>query len=126
LPVAGVRDHIDVTDENFTARGGVAYLPADSPTWWSAHRYATWPFAGLRINHGHITISSLFGRVVVTRANLISLSRVGRIPLFADGIKFVRSDQDEAVIFWAMEANRVLRALHQHGWNVPGDAKSSG
>lgn len=63
-------------------------------------------------------ISSMFGEFRVTRANLISISRFGRIPVLASGFKFLTYDHQEAVIFWAVGVRRVLNELDRHGWTV--------
>lgn len=81
------------------------------------YKSATWPFARLRVATNHITVSSLLGEFRVSRTNLVSISRFGRIRVFADGVKVVRDD-NEAVIFWAINTARVLGELQCRGWPV--------
>ncbi|WBB67584.1 hypothetical protein [Micromonospora sp. WMMD812] len=110
-----------MVDMEFIARGGVAYVDAGVRSWGSGfkvHRSVTWPFARLRVGAIHVTVSSLFGEFRVTRTNGVRISRFGRIPVLADGVKFVRDGQDEAVIFWAVRAGRVLDELERRGWPV--------
>ncbi|WP_155373309.1 hypothetical protein [Catellatospora vulcania] len=108
-------------DEDFTTRGGVAYI-APRMTWpfYMKNRHATSPLAELRVSAGEIAISSPFGKFLVTRANLVSISRFGRIPVLADGFKFETSDSHEALVFWAMGATPVRDALQRRGWEVVG------
>jgi hypothetical protein len=118
--VARLRDDPGVAGEEFSTRGGVAYVDVQT-TWGSGFRSrknATWPFAGLRIGDELIVISSLFGRFLVTRTNLVSISRFRRVPILADGLKFVTNDQDDALIFWTMSVNKVLSELQRRGWKV--------
>ena len=65
-----------------------------------------------------MTISSLFGEFRVTHTSLVSIRRFGRVPVLASGFKFVGRGHDEAVIFWAVRAGKVLTELHRRGWTV--------
>ncbi|WP_406042345.1 hypothetical protein OG799_01630 [Micromonospora sp. NBC_00898] len=110
-----------MTDKDFSTRGGVAYVDRQVGTWGSgfkSHRRATWPFARLRVGAKEIVISSMFGEFRVTRTNLVSISRFGRVPVLASGVKFVAHGHHEAVIFWAIGVRKVLDELHRHGWSV--------
>ncbi|MEV4763304.1 hypothetical protein AB0J89_11780 [Micromonospora chokoriensis] len=112
-----------MVDEEFSTRGGVAYVDPGLRSWGQGpktSRSATWPFARLRVGASDITVSSLFGDFRVTRRNLVSISRIGRIPVLADGVKFVRDDHDEAVIFWAIRAGTVVDELRRRAWKVEG------
>ncbi|MGH3748414.1 MAG: hypothetical protein ACRDT8_13565 [Micromonosporaceae bacterium] len=109
-----------VTDPGFSARGGVAYVDVDATAGDRAfviHKYATWPFARLRICDEKIVISSLFGKVFVTHRNFVSISRFRAIPVLADGFKFVMG-QDAAVVFWALRVSKVRDELQRRGWKV--------
>ncbi|MGW0216317.1 hypothetical protein ACWDXH_18190 [Micromonospora chokoriensis] len=112
-----------MVDKEFSARGGVAYVDPGL-RWWGqgseTYRSATWPLARLRVGASDITVSSLFGDFHVTRTNLVSASRIGRIPVLADGVKFVRNGHDEAVIFWAVRAGKVVDELRRRAWKVAG------
>jgi hypothetical protein len=118
-----VSDDRCVAEKDFKTRGGVAYVDPQVGTWGRPqfHRRATWPLARLRVGAQDIVISSIFGEFQVTRANLVSISRVRIVPVLADGFKFVAHGHDEAVIFWAMGVRKVLDGLRRHGWAV-GDA----
>lgn len=110
-----------MADSEFRARGGVGYIDAGVRSWSSGlvvRRSVTWPFGLLRVGTDQIVVSSLMGEFNVTRKKLKSISRFGRIPVFASGFKFVCSGSDEAVIFWAIHAGRVLRELQNRGWPV--------
>lgn len=112
-----------MVDKEFSTRGGVTYVDAGLRSWrpgLKSYKSATWPFARLRVGTSHITVSSLIGEFRVTRTNLVSISRFGRIPVLADGVKFVRGDHDEAVIFWTACAGKVLDELQRRGWPVAG------
>ncbi|SCF23088.1 hypothetical protein GA0070612_5106 [Micromonospora chokoriensis] len=112
-----------MVDGGFSTRGGVAYVDPGLRSWGQGsqpYRSATWPFARLRVGASGITVSSLFGDFRVTRTNLVSISRIGRIPVLADGVKFVRNDHDEAVIFWAFRAGTVVDELRRRAWTVEG------
>ncbi|MEV0267392.1 hypothetical protein AB0H43_01270 [Hamadaea sp. NPDC050747] len=110
-----------MADEDFITRGGVAYVGIrDRWPFYLRGKYANWPLAELRVGDDEIMISSLFGKSVVTQANLVSISRFGRIPVFSDGFKFVLRDSREAVVFWAFWGPTVRGALQSRGWNVVG------
>jgi hypothetical protein len=119
--LVAVSDDRRVADKDFSTRGGVAYVDRQVGTWGSgfkSHRSATWPFARLRVGTQDIVISSVFGEFRVTRTNLVSISRFGRVLVLADGFKFVAHGHHEAVIFWAVGVRKVLEELHRHGWAV--------
>ncbi|MET8043714.1 hypothetical protein ABZU25_22970 [Micromonospora sp. NPDC005215] len=108
-------------DREFSRRGGVAYVDSGVRSWgrgYRSNKHATWPFARLSVGTSHLTVSSLFGDFRVTRANLVSISRFGSVPVLADGIRFARNGHDEAVIFWALRAGRVVDELQCRGWPV--------
>lgn len=107
-------------DQEFSTRGGVAYVDPHTTALGRPsviHKYATWPFARLRIGDERIVISSFFGKFVVTRANLAAISRFRQVPVLADGFKFVISQQS-AVVFWAPRVDRVRNELQRRGWKV--------
>jgi hypothetical protein len=54
---------------------------------------------------------------LVTRANLVTIARFGRIPVFADGYRFVTDDHQDAVVFWAVRPDVVMNALDRHRWS---------
>ncbi|MEV6369432.1 hypothetical protein AB0L86_21335 [Micromonospora musae] len=110
-----------MADTDFTTRGGIAYVDRQVETWGSgfkSHRHATWPFARLRAGTKEIVVSSMFGEFRVTRTNLGSISRFGRVPVLASGVKFVADDHQEAVIFWAVRVRKAVEELRRHGWAV--------
>ncbi|MEN3611367.1 hypothetical protein AAH979_17630 [Plantactinospora sp. ZYX-F-223] len=110
-----------MSDEEFSVRGGVAYIDRDVRSLGSdfrTNRHATWPLARLRVGERELTISSLFGEFRVTRTDLVSKCRLGRVPVLASGFKIVGRDHDEAVIFWAVRASKVLAELQRRGWTV--------
>ncbi|MEU8262648.1 hypothetical protein AB0C02_18700 [Micromonospora sp. NPDC048999] len=112
-----------MVEKEFSTRGGVAYVDPVVRSWgqgFKSYRSATWPFARLRVGTSHVRVSSLFGEFRVTRTNVVSISRFGRIPLLADGVLFVGDDHDEAVIFWTARAGKVLDELQRRGWPVAG------
>ncbi|MCG5467961.1 hypothetical protein LADH09A_001811 [Micromonospora sp. LAH09] len=108
-------------DEEFSTRGGVAYVDSGVRSWglgYRSNKNATWPLARLRVGTSDLTVTSLFGEFRVTRANLVSISRFGRVPVLADGVRFVRNGHDGAVIFWALRAGTVVDELQRRGWPV--------
>ncbi|MGC4811140.1 hypothetical protein ACLQ29_11495 [Micromonospora sp. DT228] len=108
-------------DREFSTRGGVAYVDSDVRSWrlgYRSDKHATWPFARLRVGTSYLAVSSLFGEFRVTRANLVSISRFGRVPVLADGIRIARNGHDGAVIFWALRAGTVVDELRRRGWPV--------
>ncbi|WP_433127700.1 hypothetical protein ACQPWW_32960 [Micromonospora sp. CA-240977] len=108
-------------DKEFSTRGGIAYVDPDVRSWGSgfkSNKNATWPFARLRVGTSYITVSSLFGEFRITRTNLVSISRFGRVPVLADGVRLARNGHNEAVIFWALRAGKVVDALQRRGWPV--------
>ncbi|MFI6782002.1 hypothetical protein [Micromonospora sp. NPDC050276] len=108
-------------DKEFSTRGGVAYVDSEVRSWglgYRSNKYATWPFARLRVGTSYLIVSSLFGEFRITRANLVSTSRFGRVPVLADGVRLVRKGHNGAVIFWALRAGKVVDELQRRGWPV--------
>jgi hypothetical protein len=107
----------------FSTRGGVSYIDPQRKRFsdtGGTTKYATWPFCELVIRDDEIIISTSFEEIRVTRTNLVSLSRFGRVFLLADGFRFQVSGKRDAVVFWAMRAERVLDELLSRGWPVRG------
>jgi hypothetical protein len=118
--VARSGDHGGVAGKEFNTLGGVAYIDRSRTAWkggGGSLKYASWPFADLAVNDTRIRITSPWGTVVVTRANLETIARYGRIPVFADGYRFVTDDHEHAVVFWAVRPNLVMNALDRHRWS---------
>lgn len=108
-------------DRCFSTRGGVAYVGLrDRWPWYTKRRSASWPFAELRVADDKIVISSMFGKYAVTRDDVASISRFGRIPALYDGFKFVIRGDYEAVVFWALWGPPVRAAFVRHGWEIVG------
>ena len=108
-----------MSDDEFTVRGGIAYIDRDvyrdarsfGPKLQTNH-YATWPFARLRVWQDQLAVTSLFGEFVSTRASLVSISRFGRVPLLDSGLKIVERGFHDAVIFIPLRTGKVIDELH--------------
>ncbi|WP_346258380.1 hypothetical protein [Plantactinospora sp. ZYX-F-223] len=68
-----------------------------------------------------VPASILYG----VHTSLVSICQFGRVPVLASGFKIVGRGHDEAVIFWAVRAGKVLAELQRRGWTVV-DARRSG
>ncbi|MFC3500873.1 hypothetical protein ACFOOK_07845 [Micromonospora krabiensis] len=110
-----------MAEDEFSSRGGVAHVGARMTARGRSfviHKNATWPFARLRVGAERILITSLFGTFEVTRANLVAITRFRRMPVLADGVRFATSDHEDAVIFWALRAEKVCQELLRRGWKI--------
>ena len=81
--------------------------------------YASWPFGRLRVTTEQLTVTSVFFKpLVVTPANLVSITPFDYIPALGRGLRFEASDQDEATVFWTYRRSRIMSELAQFGWTV--------
>ncbi|MEU4626643.1 hypothetical protein AB0G04_42500 [Actinoplanes sp. NPDC023801] len=66
-----------------------------------------------------LTISSvLLESLVVTHANIISITLFDWIPVLGRGLRFEVSDQDDATVFWTYRRPRIMAELASLGWTV--------
>jgi hypothetical protein len=111
-----------VIDEEFSKLGGIWIMSSRATGWWPSfgriRRTATWPFARLRADSSQVTISSPFGRFVVTPQNLVSITRMSGIT--SSGLRFEVNDSTDAAVFWtsASGVDAIVDELRLRSWEI--------
>lgn len=97
-------------EEVLTYRGGVRFGALNS----------TWPFGRLLVTREEASLKSPFRTYVLRRNEVSAISRFGRVPLLAHGIRFHhgRADLPDPIVFWCIRPSReeVWRKLADLGY----------
>ena len=90
---------------------------------------ASWPFAKLTVSQTSLRLSLLMlGSYSFAPGEVVSLNRIGSVPLLSSGIQVVhnRSDYPPMITFWCPGGpEKLLVRIHEAGFSAKGDASSA-
>ncbi|GAB1693444.1 hypothetical protein KRM28CT15_52470 [Krasilnikovia sp. M28-CT-15] len=114
--------------DGFSTRGGIWIFDRQLKMPWSGspsygslyadrgYLYASWPFAKLHATGEQLSISSVVGGFVVTRANVLSITPFDWIPALGRGLRFEADGHVDAMVFWTYRRSKIMRDLAFLGW----------